>query len=156
MRATRALAVLLIVTGLIGAAPAMADEGAGATERAAIEAAARDYVDGWYEGNPERMARALHPDLAKRSVKTLPNGAMFVQSLSYTTMVEYTRAGFGKAARKERQVNQVTILDVSQTMAAVKTVSPDYIDYLQLAKINGQWRIVNVLWEPAPKPAPTE
>ena len=45
---------------------------------------------------------------------------------------------------------------MAPSMAAVKTVSPEYIDYLQLAKINGQWRIVNVLWEAVPKPAAAE
>ena len=41
----------------------------------------------------------------------------------------------------------MTILDVSGNMAAVKCVSADYVDYLLLAKTNGQWKIVNALWE---------
>ena len=32
----------------------------------AIRKTALDYGQGWYEGNAERMERALHPDLAKR------------------------------------------------------------------------------------------
>ena len=35
---------------------------------AAIEATCFDYVDGQLEGDPERVKRALHPDLAKRRV----------------------------------------------------------------------------------------
>jgi hypothetical protein len=34
----------------------------------AIEQAARDYYEGWFEGDPERLARCLHPKLAKRNV----------------------------------------------------------------------------------------
>jgi hypothetical protein len=30
-------------------------------------------------------------------------------------------------------------------------VASDWIDYLQLAKWNGEWKIVNVLWELTPK-----
>jgi len=35
-------------------------------DKAAIRQTALDYIEGWYEGNSERMERALHPDLAKR------------------------------------------------------------------------------------------
>jgi hypothetical protein len=63
-------------------------------------------------------------------------------------MVEYTRLGGGTKSHKEGQVNEVIILDVLTETASVKTISPEFIDYIHLAKINGQWRIVNVLWEP--------
>jgi len=61
-------------------------------------------------------------------------------------MVEYTRAGFGKNPEKKQKI-EVIILDVFKNTAWVKTVSPDFIDYLQIAKYNGKWVIVNVLWE---------
>ena len=120
-------------------------------ELAAIEAAARDYIDGWYEGDAERMARGLHPDLRKRSFRELPGGGLVINDLSYTTMVAYTKKGFGTKSKQEGQVNEVKILDVSDTIASVKTVSPEFIDYLHLAKADGEWRIVNVLWEPTPE-----
>jgi hypothetical protein len=120
-------------------------------ERAAIEAAARDYIDGWYEGNAERMARALHPDLVKRTFRELPNGDLVAHSLTCDNMVAYTRAGFGRQNKKKGHVNKVIILDVLNASASVKTISHEFTDYLHLAKINGQWKIVNVLWEPLPK-----
>ncbi len=132
--------------------------GAGATETtdqeteiAAIEAAVRDYIDGWYEGDAERMARGLHPDLRKRSFRELPGGGQVVHDLTYATMVAYTKEGFGSRSKKDGQINHVKILDVSPTTASVKTVSPEFIDYLHLAKVDGRWRIVNVLWEPTPE-----
>jgi hypothetical protein len=33
----------------------------------------------------------------------------------------------------------------------VKVVAADWINYLHLAKFNGRWVIVNVLWELKPK-----
>jgi hypothetical protein len=62
-------------------------------------------------------------------------------------MVEYTAMGVGKKSKKEGQVNDVIILDVSPRTASAKSISHQFIDYIHLAKINGQWRIVNVLWE---------
>ena len=120
-------------------------------ERAAIEAAVRDYIDGWYAGDAERMARGLHPDLRKRSFRDLPGGGQVVNDLTYTTMIAYTENGFGTKSNKEGQINLVEILDVSPTIASAKSVSPEFIDYLHLAKVDGQWRIVNVLWEPTPE-----
>jgi len=34
----------------------------------AINETALNYIEGWYEGNAERMAKSLHPKLAKRAV----------------------------------------------------------------------------------------
>lgn len=41
-------------------------------DRTAIKQAALDYIEGWYEGNAERMEKALHTDLTKRGVQILP------------------------------------------------------------------------------------
>src|SRR5262249_48228671 len=51
------------------AKPARASE----ADLAAIKQTALDYIEGYYEGNAERMERALHPELAKRIVRTDPN-----------------------------------------------------------------------------------
>lgn len=115
-------------------------------EEPAIRQAALDYIEGWYEGNAERMERALHPDLVKREVNRLPTGKDILSSVSASNMVEFTRAGGGAETPKEEQKNQVIILGMYQNIATAKAISADYIDYLHLAKIDGQWKIVNVLW----------
>ena len=147
--------VILVASSLLLCIPgplAAGDEGALAEEKKRIEAATRDYIDGWYEGNAERMANALHPDLAKRNVERLPEGRNFLRTLSADAMVEFTRAGFGAKSRQEGQHNEVIILDLLENSASVKTITHEFIDYLHLAKVNGQWKIVNVLWEPAKAP----
>lgn len=116
-------------------------------EKAAVKQAALDYIEGWYEGNAERMERALHSDLTKKGVQVLPQtGRTLLNYASASNMVEYTRAGLGKNPKKKQKI-EVTILDVFKNMACVKIVSPDFVDYLQIAKYNGEWKIVNVLWE---------
>ena len=40
-----------------------------------------------------------------------------------------------------------------ENAAVVKIVASDWVDYLQVAKMNGHWVIVNVLWEQKPKAA---
>ncbi len=120
-------------------------------EEAAIRQTALDYIEGWYEGNAERMERALHPELAKRIVRTNPqNNQSRLDQMSAMTLVLGTRRGGGKDTAKERQQKDVTVLDIYQNAASAKIVASDWIDYLHLAKFNGRWVIVNVLWELKP------
>jgi Putative lumazine-binding len=121
---------------------------------AAIRQTALDYIEGWYEGNSERMERAVHPELAKRIVRTNPEGRSRLDQQGAMTLVMNTRSGGGKETPKERQEKQVTILDIYENSASVKVVASDWIDYLHMAKFNGRWVIVNVLWELKPQKKP--
>jgi hypothetical protein len=96
------------------------------------------------------MERALHPELAKRIVRTNPQGSRLDQ-MGAMTLVQYTRRGGGKNTPKEKQQKDVVILDVFENAASVKAVASDWIDYLHVAKVNGKWVIVNVLWELKPQ-----
>jgi hypothetical protein len=39
------------------------------------------------------------------------------------------------------------VLDVADSIASAKVVSEPFVDYLHLAKLDGSWSIVNVLYE---------
>lgn len=120
-------------------------------DAAAIRQTALDYIEGWYEGNAERMERALHPELAKRIVRTNPqNKQSRLDQMSAMSLVQGTRRGGGSNTPKERQQKDVTILDVYEGAASVKIVASEWIDYLHMGKFNGRWVIVNVLWELKP------
>jgi hypothetical protein len=123
-----------------------------ATDAVAIKQTALDYIEGWYEGNAERMERALHPELAKRIAFTdKKSGRSRLDQMSAMTLVLGTRRGGGKETPKEKQQKDVTILDVFENAASVKVVASDWVDYLHLARFNNRWVIVNVLWELKPK-----
>jgi hypothetical protein len=114
-----------------------------------IKQTALDYIEGWYEGNAERMERALHPDLAKRIVRTDDRGRNSLGQMSAMTLVQLTRAHDSQTP-KEKQQKDVTVLDIFNNAASVKIVASDWIDYLHMAKWRGRWVIVNVLWELKP------
>jgi hypothetical protein len=117
-------------------------------DRVAIKQTALDYIKGWYEGNAERMERSLHPDLAKRIVRTDPKtGKSRLDQMSAMGLVQGTRAGYGKRIPRDKLQKEVTILDVFENAASVKIVAANSIDYLHVARFNGRWVIVNVLWE---------
>ena len=121
-----------------------------ADDTAAIKQTALDYVEGWYEANAERMERALHPDLAKRIVRTGPEGRSRLDQMSAMSLVQGVKRGGGKDTPKENQQKDVIILDVFENSASVKAVMSGWIDYMHMAKFNGRWVIVNVLWEVKP------
>lgn len=119
-------------------------------DKAAIMQTALDYIEGWYEGNAERMERALHPELAKRILWTNDKGQSRLDQMSALSLVQGVKRGGGKDTPKEKQQKDVTILDVYGNAASVKIIASDWIDYLHIAKSNGRWAIVNVLWELKP------
>jgi hypothetical protein len=121
-------------------------------DSAAIRATVLDYAEGWYEGNADRMARALHPELVKRIVvRDTATGRTMVQGMGASVLVNSTRHGYGKETPKDRQQKDVAILGVFGNAASARATMADWIDYMQLAKIDGRWLIVNVLWERKPK-----
>src|ERR1041385_69956 len=73
-------------------------------DQAAIKQTALDYLEGWYEGNAERMERALHPELAKRIVRTNAEGRSRLDRMSAMSLVQGTRRGGGKSTPKEKQI----------------------------------------------------
>lgn len=117
-----------------------------------IETIALDYGESWYEGDAERMKRALHPELAKRMVFTDPaTGRSRLSDMGALTLIERTAAGGGTNAPVESFESRVVVLDVFENAAVAKVIGPEWVDYLQLAKWNGHWLIVNVLWELNPE-----
>jgi len=132
-------------------------------EKAAIKETALNYIEGWYEGSAERMDKALHPEVVKRAPQPFPpTGGMILNSASKSNMVEFTKAGFGKEFPKDKLKITVDILDMYKHIATAKTTTPQFIDYIHLVKMDGEWKIINVLWEsiqqpqPPPPPPPKE
>jgi hypothetical protein len=145
------LAGVLLLTAIASAQTNSNDDSA------AIKATALNYIEGWYEGDAARMESALHPELAKRMISTDPKtGHSQFNHMGAMQLVQNTRRGGGNKTPKDEQLKEITILDRFNNAAVVKIVASGWIDYLEVAKFNGQWKIINVLWELKPKPPTTE
>jgi hypothetical protein len=154
MTLTFQLLIISVVSVLINSVGIAQDK---SPDESAITKTALDYIEGWYAGDAARMERALHPELAKRMISTDPKtGRSQFNHMGAMTLVQRTREGIGKKVPQDRQLKEVTILDRYSNAAVVKIVASDWIDYLQVAKFNGDWKIINVLWELKPKPATQE
>ena len=137
---------LLGILALAAMLPAYAQTDA---DREAIRGVALDYIEGWYAGDGARMERALHPELAKRMVQS-EGGESRLDRQDKATLVGNTAAGGGKRTPVGEQRKEVQILDIYENAASVRIDASGWVDYLHLARWNGEWKIVNVLWELRP------
>jgi hypothetical protein len=118
----------------------MADSVTREAERAAIVATVLDYFEGWFDGDAERIDRALHPVLAKRGPS--------LRTVTKDEMVAWTAEGEGKGVDPGpgRRID-VTVADVHSGIASAVVDSDVYREYLHLVRTDDGWRIVNALWQ---------
>lgn len=141
------MVVAVVVAGL-WAPPARAQT---AADSSAIVAAALDYIDGFYTSDAERMERALHPELAKRIVQAPDGPDSQLQNMTAQQLIDATASGGAARIPEEARKKDVEILDIYHNVASVRIDAGVWIDYLHVARWNGGWKIVNVLWEMAPR-----
>jgi ribosomal protein L31 len=144
-----AAALLLLPAAARAQAPAAAPAPSPAADSAAIRRAALDYIEGWFTGDGDRMHRAVHPELAKRAVvRDRQDGSSWLSNSTADAMVHATRAKAGTDVPPDRREARVDILDLFGDIATVRLTSTKLVDYMHLARWNGEWKIVNVLWAP--------
>ena len=123
--------------------PAVADD------RAEVERAVLDYVEGVYEVKPELIARSVHPELkkfgfARRSADQEYRVIPMTYEQLHKLAGEYYKEQGGAPADAPKKVE---ILDVLDQTASAKLTASWGVDYFHLAKYDGKWKIVHVLWQ---------
>ena len=148
----RIFSLSLGIAIVICPSPRTALFGQTAEDTTAVVATALDYIEGFYEGDADRMRRALHPQLAKRAVFSDRNGrGSELRSLTARQLIEITRQGGGSEVPIESRVSKVRILDLYGNAASVRIDALEWIDYLHIVRYDGEWKIINVLWELHPR-----
>jgi hypothetical protein len=132
------------VTAIEQAGIAPATTSPTAAERAALEACVRDYYESWYTGDRERMARALHPALAKRSFGQERPGTPMVEDINAQQMIDGAAAGDGIADAGPKL--DIHIAEVGGGIASVNVFADHYVDLLHMIETPDGWRIINALW----------
>jgi hypothetical protein len=115
-------------------------------DAAAIRACLLDYFEGWFDGDADRMDRALHPGLAKQC---LGQDAARSDELGLTTkdeMVEMTRRGLGRQRDLPDRAIRIDIAGVSGDIASAIVHSAVYTEFALLARTADGWRITATLW----------
>jgi hypothetical protein len=111
----------------------------------ALRSVATAYVESWLDGDGDRMRGSLHSDLAKRG---LDYSADLTPSKVHHLTADDMAANAAEGPRPQfARTCEITVLDLADNIASVKVVSAPFVDYLHLAKLDGRWSIVNVLYE---------
>jgi len=115
----------------------------------AIKQAALDYIESQHQVKPEQMERALHPRMVKRTFwKDKATGKDYLRETTSESMIllaeSYNKNGDKFPANPKKEVK---FLDVSARTASVKLIADEWIDYIHVVKLNGVWKIANVLWQ---------
>lgn len=115
-------------------------------DAAAIRSCILDYFEGWFDGDMDRMERALHPGLAKHSAKQDPARSEGLDLTTRDEMVELTRRGVGSTRDVPDRGIRIDIASVSGDIASVIVHSAVYVEYALLARTSEGWRITGTLW----------
>ncbi len=121
-------------------------------DREAVKRAVLDYVDGFYEGDTAKIVRAFRPDVYKYGFDYDAKEHKYVGELmKYDEIIAYARR-FKERGRKTPPTAPkiVELFDVQDQTASAKLTAWWGIDYVLLAKYDGQWMISSIMWQGFP------
>lgn len=118
-------------------------------DRAAVHQAALDYVTAVYESKPELIERSVSPDLTKHGFMRQQDGTYRRGRMTYTQLLDVARTWNADKTR-DLSIKEVTVGEVFDQTATAMVKANWGIDFMQLAKLNGQWKIVNIVWQTHP------
>lgn len=123
------------------------------SDKEAVRQAVLDYVEGIYLVDPARIEGSVHPDLAKLGFPRRGAETTYGAStrMTFQQLIDVAKT-YNKAGRLPKDApKEVVIYEVVDQTATVKLTAVWGIDYMQLAKFDGKWKIVNVLWQSPPR-----
>ena len=123
-------------------------------DRAAVKQAAMDYIESVYNVDPTLAERSVHPELVKRGFFARQGEAKYSpNAMTYAQLVELAKTYNAKGRIPKDAPKDVIVFDVADQTASVKVTAVWGIDYMHLAKYDGKWKIINILWQSPPRKA---
>lgn len=116
-----------------------------------IKETVSNYIEGWYSGDTLRMSKSIHYDLAKRGIVPSRDGKKTgMLKASYQEMITWTSKNPNQIKDNSIKTNdiKISIIEIGVNVAVARCESKDFIDYLHLARLKNEWKIINAIWEP--------
>ena len=133
------------LTLVIAAVPAFAQT----DDRAAVQQAAMDYVTAVYESKPELIERSVSRDLTKHGFMRQKDGSYRRSPMTYQELVQVAKE-WNANKKQDVSIKEVKVGEVFDQTATAMVRASWGIDFMQLAKIDGQWKILNIVWQSHP------
>jgi hypothetical protein len=121
--------------------PAHAQNQTSTADVSAVRATVTNYIEAYYTGDAARMEQTLHPHYLKHMI----HGDIPVRERTGAQMVADARSNNAAEIPQSQRIEQVIVLDVAGTIASAKLVTPGWVDYMTLSKLNGEWKILSVV-----------
>jgi hypothetical protein len=118
-----------------------------------VKAAIGDYVGGLYEVDSSRIERSVHPELRKRGYWYNGQEQAYRDNLDMSfEQLRHLAATWNASGENanEGTIKEIEIYDINDRTASAKLTAAWGIDYFHLAKLDGKWMIMNVLWQSIP------
>lgn len=115
-----------------------------------VKEAVLDYVEGVYQADTTRIYKSVHPTLVKRGTSFDRQKKEYrpFNEMTFQQLVNLTKNWNRDGTRANSEtIKDVTVYDVQDKTASAKVVASWGTDYFHLAKIDGKWYIMNVLWQ---------
>lgn len=115
-----------------------------------VHAAIFDYVEGLYLADSTRIIRSVHPDLRKRGYWYNAEKAAYADNLDMTyQQLKDLAASWNQSGKRANDESPkiIEVFDINDRTASAKLTAEWGIDYFHLAKLEGKWYIMNVLWQ---------
>jgi hypothetical protein len=124
-----------------------------ASDEAGIRLAILDYAESAYEVEPERVGRSVHPSLRKIGYWKRSESDPYVEATMTYEELRELASRWNKDGRVDPEMarKDITIFDILDKTATAKLEAEWGIDYFHLAKLDGKWMIMNVMWQTYPK-----
>jgi hypothetical protein len=69
--------------------------------------------------------------------------------MTYSQLLDVAR-NWNKDKKRDTTIKEIQVLDVLDQTATAKIRAQWGIDYMQLAKFDGTWKIINIVWQTHP------
>lgn len=125
------------------------------TDKELVYAAIEDYVDGIYLVQPERINKSVHPELMKKGFWRKDGNTEYDKEsiMTFDQLVDLASKWNAKGNLPKDAPRKIEIYDVQDQTATGKLTAQWGTDYFQLAKYDGKWMIVNIMWQRHPPTA---
>ncbi|MFL0353633.1 nuclear transport factor 2 family protein [Xanthomarina sp. GH4-25] len=107
------------------------------------------YIKALQQLKPDVMNQVMNDSLNKVSIGyDRETKKEYARATTKTDMMAFAN-NWNKANNKFpfKPNDQIEILDIYNRIATVKVFSDNWVDYLHLIKLDGEWSIINILWQ---------
>ena len=115
-----------------------------------VRQAVLDYVEALYEADSSRIERSVHPELFKLGFERSKEGTYKPYRMTYQELFDLAGRWNKSGKLPKNSKKEIVVFDVIDQTAAAKLTAFWGIDYLHLAKIDGKWKITDILWQTPP------